>query len=190
MRHGGGNLVTDLLVPSRSTALRATPFRFLLAALAVVVGGSATVLAQNLAPNSAGDIPSTLGSASVTTCSNRPILTIVPVLTNGVERVGEVTVDNIPIECSGKTLVVEFVDENDGVLDRIVWQLVLTSLTDTAISARADGTAVSSANASVSNISVNYPFVETGSSGLDTVTVSPSDIARFSIVATVSGVTE
>lgn len=190
MRTSEINSVTDLLGPTRSNAFRNAPFRFLLAALIVVVGGATAVLAQNLSPNNARDIPSTVGSASVTMCSNRPILTVIPGITNGVERVAEISVDNIPIECAGKTLVVEFRDENDNVLDRVVWRLELVNLTDTALSARANGTNVSSANTSASGISVNYPFIETGTNGLDTANVNPANIARFSIVASVSEVTE
>lgn len=177
-------------IAAQSNKTRSTSVRFLLAAVVVLLGGATFVLARNLAPNNGGDIPSTLGTASVTTCSNRPVLTIVPTIAGGVERVGEIAVDNIPIECSGKTLVVEFLSDTDEVLDRVVWQLALMALSDDTISARANGTTVSSSNASVSDVSVNYPVVETGSSGLDASNLNPADIVRFSIVASVSGVAE
>ena len=178
------------IVAAQSVKTRSVPVRLLLAAVVVLLGGTTFVLARNVAPNSGGDVPSTLGMASVTTCSNRPVLTIVPAIVGGAERVSEISVDNIPIECSGKTLVVEFLRDTDEVLDRVVWQLALMALTDQTISARANGATVSTSNASTSDVSVNYPVVETGSSGLDASSLDPSDIVRFSIVASVSGVTD
>jgi hypothetical protein len=175
---------------SRSTQSWSTPLRFLIATLIVVLGGTTVVLARNLSPNGTTDVNSTLGTASLITCSNKPVLTVIPVIVAGVERVGEISIDNIPIECAGKSLVIEFLSEDDEVLDRVVWSLTLVSLTDTSISARANGVVVSSANSSSSNVSLNYPFVETGSRGLDAASLSPASIARFKISSSESVVTE
>ena len=167
-----------------------TRLRFILATLVVIGGGSSLVFAQNVNLNSGSEVSSTLGTASITTCSSVPVLTLVPVVTAGVERIGEVSIDNIPIECAGKSLIVEFRSDDNEVLDRIVWSLSLQSLDDTSISARANGTTVSTANTSESNISVNYPVFETGASGLDSANLSPSAIVQFIVQASVTAVSE
>lgn len=167
-----------------------TRLRIALAAFVVLVGGSSVVLAQNVFLNGGSDVSSTVGTASVTTCSSVPVLTLVPVVTAGAERIGEVAVDNIPIECAGKNLVVEFLSDDNEVLDRIVWSLTLRSENDTSISARANGTTVSTANASESNVSVNYPVFETGASGLDSANLSPSAIVQFTVQASITAVSE
>lgn len=173
-----------------STIKRGVFVRFALAGVVVLLGGSSYVLAQNLTPNGGLGVASTLGTASVTTCSNEPVLTLIPTVVGGVERIGEISVDNIPIQCAGKNLVVEFRSSDNVVLDRVVWSLALMNLADTSISARANGTLVSTANASSSNVSVNYPAIETGSSGLDSSALSSTAISSFTIEATVSAVSE
>lgn len=190
MKRGTNVRVGGLLGEPQSTQTWTTSLRVLVATLVVVLGGATFVLARNLSPNASTDVNSTLGTASLTTCSNKPMLTVIPVIVSGVERIGEISIDNIPIECAGKSLVVEFLSSDNQVLDRVVWSLTLMSLTDTSISARANGALVSSANSSAANVSVNYPFVETGSSGLNSEFLSPSDIARFSISSSDTAVTE
>jgi hypothetical protein len=167
-----------------------TRLRVALAALVVLVGSASLVLAQNLNVNSGSEVSSTVGTASVTTCSSVPVLTLVPVITAGTERIGEVAVDNIPIECAGKNLVVEFLSDDNEVLDRIVWSLSLRSENDTSISARANGTTVATANTSESNVSVIYPVFETGASGLDSANLSPSAIVQFTVQASITAVSE
>jgi hypothetical protein len=177
-------------IAALSNQTQSTSVRFVLAAVVVLLGGATFVLARDLAPNSGNGVPSTLGTASVTTCSNEPVLTLIPTVTGGVERIGEISLDNIPIQCAGKSLVVEFRSEENLVLDRVVWSLALMSLSDTSISARANGTQIATANASESNISVNYPAIETGSSGLDSPSLSSTVISSFTITATDSVVSE
>jgi len=176
------------MVPQRARSR--TRLRIALAALVVLGGGSSVVLAQNVFLNGGSDVSSTVGTASITTCSSVPVLTLIPVVTAGVERIGEVSVDNIPIECAGKNLVVEFRSSDNEVLDRIVWSLSLRSLDDTSISARANGTTVSSSNTSESHVSVNYPAFETGASGLDSGSLSLSAISQFTVQASVTAVSE
>jgi hypothetical protein len=171
-------------------AKSSTRLRVALAALVILVGSASLVLAQNLNVNSGSEVSSTLGTASLTTCSSAPVLTLVPVVTAGVERIGEVAVDNIPIECAGKNLVVEFLSDDNEVLDRIVWSLSLRSENDTSISARANGTTVATANTSESNVSVIYPVFETGASGLDSANLSPSAIVQFTVQASITAVSE
>lgn len=174
----------------KTTTLRGAFVRFALAGVVVLLGGSTYVLAQNLAPNGGLGVASTLGTASVTTCSNEPVLTLIPAVISGTERIAEISVDDIPIQCAGKNLVVEFRADDGTVLDRVVWSLSLLNLADTSISARANGSQVSTANSSQSNVSVIYPVSETGSSGLDSAALSSTAIASFSVEATTSVVSE
>jgi hypothetical protein len=186
-----GNVLTGRLAgKSRPTQSWSTAVRFLVASLVVVLSGTTVVLARNLGPNQTTDVNSTLGAATVTMCSDEPVLTLIPTISGEVERISEISVDNIPIGCAGKNLVVEFQTEEGVVLDRIVWSLSLMNLADTSISARADGTRISTANTSSSNVSVNYPAIEVGSSGLDSSALSSTSISSFTIEATVSAVSE
>ena len=174
---------------SSRTPLRLTAKTWLVAGAATVATAS-TALALSISINSGVFIQYGQGGASIADCSNIPVVVITPALADGYDVVGQVAVEEIPIGCQGKYLALELRDEFGDVLDRIVWQVALVSMSDTSIRVVADGTRTSEDNSSVGGVSTIYPASELGPAGLTTVAINPVAIASFSLNASSEVVSE
>jgi hypothetical protein len=84
---------------------------------------------------------------------------------SGNTRVSSVEVTGINVRCDGSPVALVFVGQSGEILDEIVWVLDLKS-GDQSITAIADGSTTSAANATSAGASMSYPTSQTDPEGL------------------------
>jgi hypothetical protein len=116
-------------------------------------------------------------------CAETPIVSFdqdfVTNMSGNPSRLTGVSVDGIPLECSGRYFRLNLFDASNNLLESVVWQSALVSSTDTAIRAVADG--ITTLNRSDGGTSIVYPSDETDPLGLVLENVDPELVDSFSL---------
>ena len=123
------------------------------------------------------------GVEETDTCAETPIVSFgqdfVTNMSGNPSKITSVTVEVIPVACSGRYFRLSLFDSQEELLESIVWQTALVSNSDTAIRAVADGISTTTANRSESGTSVIYPANEQDPLGLVLESIDPEAIDSF-----------
>ena len=134
------------------------------------------------------------GVEETDTCAETPVVSFgqdfVTNMSGNPSRITSVTIDGIPASCAGRYFRLNLFDSQDDLLESIVWQSALVSNTDTAIRAVADGTTTSTANRSMSGISIIYPANEQNPLGLVLENIDPKEIDSFLLESSETAIQE
>lgn len=173
MTNRNGNPLRDV-IQSRSATESGNASRRIVTfgILGIAALGVYAVLAASV------DLGGTIGRASdvvaVPSCNDGTEIS----LDHEVDATGETLVSSVHVtginpRCDGAPVALVFVDAAGAIVDEIVWVLELQP-GDSSITAVANGSDVSTSNASTSNVSVSYPSSQSDPEGLSSSLVASS----------------
>lgn len=160
--------------------------RLFLGATLIIATTFVSVLAGVITLNSGSGIEFGVGQETTSTCSTAPRLAInSSFAANENLFVSNLTLTQIPVDCSGQRIELRLLGSNDQVLETVFWQLSRVNVSDTSITAIADGSTTSTSNTSTNSISLNYPNADLNDPdpGLALETIDVADVLGYSLIS-------
>lgn len=161
-----GSPLGDVIRPSQRRPDGAERNRRLIAVGVAGIGALSIYAVLAAAFNMGGSIQRASDVVAAPSCNaGTEILMEHAVDSSGNTRVSSVEVTGINVRCDGSPVALVFVGQSGEILDEIVWVLDLQS-GDQSITAIADGSTTSAANATSAGASMSYPTSQTSPEGL------------------------